>query len=120
MFKKPRFQARREDDSPSQWDRYRVMLQKNQVPYQAQRWYVSYIEVFVAHFHPRRVSQLDRDEITNYLHDWVGKNQPPHWQLQQVIDAIQILMADLLNVHSVRWAICNSRAHANHDACLSF
>jgi hypothetical protein len=72
-------------------DRYRNILLSQGVKRVSVRWHVLLAEQVIRAFRGRRLTELKRDEISNYV---AGMGRGPAlapWQFRQTVDAIQIL-----------------------------
>jgi integron integrase len=86
---------RREDGSPSNWDRYLALLERSQVPQNARRWYVRRVEDFLKDIKPHSLRGLEAGQITDYLRRLSSRGRFSGWQFRQAVDAIQLLLVDL-------------------------
>jgi len=89
-------QQRVENELSSQWEQYRLLLDKKQVPHRARRFYVAQVKRLAKFCRPRQVSQLTAEELRQYLQQQSSRNQLNDWQFAQMVDAMQLLTLDLL------------------------
>ncbi len=80
----------------SNWQRYLDLLERRQVPARYRRWYVRHVEGFLAAFPGRRLKEISRDELLDYLARLAQDSRQPAWQLRQKVDAIRLLLVDLV------------------------
>ena len=86
---------RREDGSPSNWDRYLEVLIRRGVPETMRPWYVRRVEGFLKARRPVSLSQVTAEEIAGYLQEVSAQAQLADWQFRQLVDALQLLFVDL-------------------------
>ncbi len=86
---------RREDGSPSNWDRYLDLLAHRGVPEQMRPWYVRRVEGFLKARRPVSLLQVTAEELTGYLQEVAAQAQLADWQFRQLVDALQLLFVDL-------------------------
>ncbi len=101
-----RSRARREDGSPSNWDRYLDLLAKRGVPQRFHRWYVRRVEEFLKAVRPDSLKQITADQVTGYLQQASTRQGLAGWQFRQAVDALQMLLIDLAQApagKSVDW-----------------
>lgn len=91
---------RREDGAPSNWDRYLDLLARKGVPENARRWYVRRVEDFLKEVRPESLSRLTEGEVTGYLQQVSSRSNLVDWQFRQLVDALQLLLVDLAQVHT--------------------
>ncbi len=86
---------RREDGSPSHWDRYLEVLARRGVPEKMRPWYVRRVESLLKALHPASLSRVTAEEIAGYLREASAQAQVTDWQFRQLVDALQLLFVDL-------------------------
>jgi len=86
---------RREDGSPSHWDRYLVVLARRGVPEKMHPWYVRRVEDFLKALHPVSLSRVTTEEVAGYLREVSARAQVTNWHFRQFVDALQLLLVDL-------------------------
>ena len=91
---------------PSHWQRYFDLLVARKVPEKYRTWYARHVEALVSAFPDRALSSLTRNEITGYLRGLAAGGNPP-WRLRQQVDAIRLLLVELVQSDEARqvdWA----------------
>ncbi len=103
--------------SPSGWQRYLDLLVRSGVPERYRPWYVRHVEALIAAFPGRRFSDLSASELSQYLRKFQNKPGAQQWQLRQRVDALRLLLVDLLDVDAARqvawdvfWVLPENRA----------
>ena len=86
---------RREDGSPSHWDRYLEVLARRGVPEKMRPWYVRRVDGLLKALHPAFLSRVTTEEIAGYLREVSAQAQLTDWQFRQLVDALQLLFVDL-------------------------
>jgi site-specific recombinase XerD len=86
---------RREDGTPSNWDRYLDLLIHRGVPEKMRPWYVRRVEAFLKALRPVSLSSLTAEQVTGYLQEVSSQGQVTGWQFRQIVDALQLLLVDL-------------------------
>ena len=86
---------RREDGSPSHWDRYLEVLARRGVSEKMRPWYVRRVEDFLKALHPVSLSRVTAEEVAGYLREVSAQAQLTDWQFRQLVDALQLLFVDL-------------------------
>lgn len=86
---------RREDGSPSHWDRYLEVLARHGVSEKMRPWYVRRVEGLLKALHPASLSRVTAEEIAGYLREVSAQAQLTDWQFRQLVDALQLLFVDL-------------------------
>ena len=89
----------------SNWQRYLELLERRGVPSRYQRWYVRHVEAFLAVLAGRNLREIGREEIVAYL-DGLARRNPPDWRMRQQVDALRLLLVDLVRnpkAHEVDW-----------------
>lgn len=81
---------------PSNWQRYLDLLSRQGVPEHYRRWYVRHVEELLAAFPGKSLRKLNREDICNYLQNLTRQTQMPGWQIRQKVDAIRLLLVDLV------------------------
>ncbi|MFB1501817.1 phage integrase N-terminal SAM-like domain-containing protein, partial [Thiocapsa sp. N5-Cardenillas] len=89
---------RREDGSPSNWDRYLDLLIRRQVPAKFRQWYIRRVEDFLKELKPAALSALTADQVTDYLRRMSARSDLADWQMRQIVDALRLLLVDLAQV----------------------
>jgi hypothetical protein len=89
---------RREDGSPSNWDRYLDLLIRRQVPAKSRQWYIRRVEEFLKDLKPAGLSALTPDQVTDYLRCMSARADLADWQVRQIVDALHRLLVDLAQV----------------------
>jgi integron integrase len=84
---------------PSNWQRYIDLLDRERVPEKARPYYMRHVERFIAAFPGRRLSSLDKAEISEYLQGLARQPRLATWQFQQQVDALYLLLIKL-NEHA--------------------
>jgi site-specific recombinase XerD len=90
--------TRREDGSPSNWDRYLDLLIRREVPAKSRPWYVRRVEDFLRDLKPAALSALTADQVTDYLRRMSARSDLADWQMRQIVDALRLLLVDLAQV----------------------
>jgi len=86
---------RREDGSPSNWDRYLDFLVHRGVPERMRPWYVRRVEGFLKARRPVSLLHVTAEELTGYLQEVAAQAQLADWQFRQLVDALHLLFVDL-------------------------
>ena len=86
----------------SRWQRYFDLLVAKGVPEKYRPWYVRHVEALVSAFPTRRLGSLTREEIAGYLQDLARGPDTPAWRLRQQVDAIRLLLVDLVGSKAAR------------------
>ncbi len=89
---------RREDGSPSNWDRYLDLLIRRQVPAKSRQWYIRRVEEFLKDLKPAGLSALTPDQVTDYLRRMSARADLADRQMRQIVDALRWLLVDLAQV----------------------
>jgi integron integrase len=89
---------RRQDGSPSRWDRYVSVLERERIPEKARPHYVRFVEAFLKNVRPKPLSALTGKEVTDYFKRILSTDKLADWQFRQVVDALQLLLVDLAQV----------------------
>ncbi|HHJ38050.1 MAG TPA: integron integrase [Methylothermaceae bacterium] len=111
------FSATANDASnPSNWQRYLDLLQRRRVPEQFWPWYVRHVERFLAAFPGRRLSRLSRDEISDYLQKLASDPSLKDWHVRQRVDALRLLLVDLIGNRHAREIDWDFWAEAGTDS----
>ena len=77
------------------------------MPERFRRWYVRHVERFVAAFPGRRLAELSRGEVESYLGGLASVSGGRAWLLRQQVDALHLLLVDLVGngaAREVDWA----------------
>lgn len=90
--------TRREDGSPSNWDRYLDLLIRREVPAKFRSWYLRRVEDFLRDLKPATLSALTADQVTDYLRRMSARSDLADWQMRQMVDALRLLLVDLAQV----------------------
>jgi integrase len=90
--------TRREDCSPSNWDRYLDLLIRREVPAKFHRWYIRRVENFLKDVKPAALSALTAEQVTDYLRRQAARSDLADWQMRQMVDALRLLLVDLAQV----------------------
>lgn len=112
---------RRQDGSPSRWDQYASLLERNRVPEKARPHYVRFVEAFLRDLRPASLSTLTGAQVTAYLKRVSSDSKLADWQFRQVVDAIQLLLVDLAQVSAVKqvdwdyWKEASKTLAAHHS-----
>ena len=85
----------RQDGSPSRWDQYVAVLERERVPEKARPHYVRFVEAFLRDLRPKSLSALTGKEVTDYFKGVLSTSKLADWQFRQVVDALQLLLVDL-------------------------
>lgn len=94
----PTAAPRRESANPSGWDRYLSVLERNRIPVKQRRWYVLRAEAFINAVRPTRMGEVSVEQITTFFPRYAREQRLDEWQYRQTVDAVQLLLVDL--VHS--------------------
>jgi integron integrase len=86
---------RREDGSPSNWDRYLDLLAHRGVPERMRPWYVRRVEAFLKARRSVSLLHVTAEELTGYLQEVAAQAHLAEWQFRQLVDALQLLFVDL-------------------------
>jgi hypothetical protein len=89
---------RREDGAPSNWDRDLDLLIRREVPAKFRQWYIRRVEDFLKDLKPAAFSALTVDQVTDYLRRMSAGSDLADWQMQQIVDALRLLLVDLAQV----------------------
>lgn len=80
------------------WDNYLSLLNKNNVPTKALKWYRLRVEQYIQAHPEKRLATHSPSDLTTWL-DAIGRQaELADWQLAQVADALRILFCGLLKV----------------------
>jgi len=79
----------------SNWQRYLELLERRGVPARYRRWYVRHVEAFLAVLPGRNLREIGRGEIVAHL-DGLAKRNPPDWRMRQQVDALRLLLVELV------------------------
>jgi hypothetical protein len=90
--------SRREDGSPSNWDRYLDLLIRREVPAKSRQWYIRRVEDFLRDVKPTALSALTADQVTDDLRRMSARSDLADWQMRQSVDALRLLLVDLVQV----------------------
>ena len=93
-----RARPRREDGSPSNWDRYLDLLIRRQVPAKFRQWYVRRVEDFLKDLKPTALSASTAEQVTDDLQRMSTRSDLADWQTRQIVDALRLLLVDLAQV----------------------
>ena len=97
---------RREDGSPSGWDRYLDLLMRERVPEKVRPWYVKRAKEFLKAMGSDILSHLTTEEVNDYFRKESASQRLNSWQFRQLVEAVQLLVIDLAHVragNSVDW-----------------
>ncbi len=72
---------RREDGSPSNWDRYLDLLIRCEVPGKFRQWYIRRVEDFLKDLKPAALSALTADQVSAYLRRMSARSDLADWQM---------------------------------------
>jgi hypothetical protein len=87
--------SRREDGSPSNWDRYLDLLIRREVPAKSRPWSVRRVEDVLRDLKPAALSALTADQVTDDLRRMSARPDLAVWQMRQIVDALRLLLVDL-------------------------
>ncbi len=79
----------------SRWQRYLDVLEREGVPPKYRRWYVRHVEQFISAFKGRRLGELGRADLVEYLDRLARDPEAPGWRIRQQVDAIRLLLVKL-------------------------
>ena len=86
---------RRQDGTPSNWDRYLDLLIQRGVPERMRPWDVRRVEAFLKALRPESLSRLTAEQVTGHLQEVSSHGQLTDWKCRQTVDALQLLLVDL-------------------------
>lgn len=98
----PGIKPSRVSASPSGWDRYVSVLQRNRIPVNQRRWYVLRAEAFVDAVRPTRMGEVSAEQITTFFPRYARDQRLNEWQYRQTVDAVQLLLVDLAESRAAR------------------
>ena len=99
---RPGTKPRRESASPSGWDRYLSVLERNRIPVNQRRWYVLRAEAFVDAVRPTRMGEVSAEQITTFFPRYARDQRLNEWQYRQTVDSVQLLLVDLAQSRAAR------------------
>jgi len=73
------------------WDKYIILLNKQGVKPNQQRWVVRRVEAYIAHYTNEKLATHTSQHVTEYFHVIGRQKRLKDWQFAQTIDAIQTL-----------------------------
>ncbi|MDH5632926.1 MAG: integron integrase [Gammaproteobacteria bacterium] len=79
------------------WDKYLILLGKNNIKPTAQRWYVRRVEQYIDHYQGVKLSTHTAEHVTDYFREIGSQTTLKDWQYAQVVDAIQLLFGGLIH-----------------------
>ena len=91
----------------SHWQRFFDLLARSGVPEKYRPWYARHVKALLVAFPGRKLTDLTTEEITSYLRDLARESGKPVWRLRQQVDAIRLLLVDLVRPKAARrvdWA----------------
>ncbi len=100
----------------SNWQRYLNLLDQRGVPEKCRRWYVSHVEELITAFDGRNLKSISCGELTGYLRKLISSSGIPGWILRQKVDAIRLLLVDLVQSRHALEVEWNYWAEAVVDA----
>ncbi|AGA33968.1 integron integrase [Thioalkalivibrio nitratireducens DSM 14787] len=71
------------------WERYRNLLLKQGVKPTAVRWYVLRAEQFIQSFSGRRLAELSREDVDDYLRRAGANTALQPWQFRHIVSGIR-------------------------------
>lgn len=98
----PGIKPSRVSASPSGWDRYVSVLERNRIPVNQRRWYVLRAEAFVDAVRPTRMGEVSAEQITTFFPRYARDQRLNEWRYRQTVDAVQLLLVDLAESRAAR------------------
>ena len=87
--------ASREAGTPSGWDRYLSLLERERIPANHRRYYVQRAEAFIEAVRPARMREVSADQIAAFFPRYARDRRLNAWQFRQTVEAVQLLLVDL-------------------------
>ena len=85
------------DDQISRfWDKYVEKTKVYGVKASSLKWYVRYVEQYIAANKTKRLALHEADDIRSFLADIGRSGHLKDWQFQQLINALKILFVDIV------------------------
>ena len=78
------------------WDKYIILLEKNGIKREQQRWFVRRVEEYIAHYSAQKLASHTPKQVTQYFHIIGRQKWLKDWQFTQAVRAIRTLFCDLL------------------------
>jgi hypothetical protein len=100
---------RREDGSPSNWDRDLDLLIRREVPAKFRQWCVRRVEDFLKDLIPASLSAPMADQSTDCPGRTSSRSDLAESQVSRIVDALRLLLVDLADVpvgKGVDWNRC--------------
>ncbi len=79
----------------SNWQQYLDLLESKRIPGNQRKWYVAHVEKLLDRTGKRPLSELSQSDVEAYFTDTLA-TMKSDWQARQLVDAIQLLLVDLV------------------------